>query len=284
MQIVKNYRKDDKLRAGLNSLTERTFGFDFEGWYQNGFWNDKYIPYSILEDEKIVANVSVNIIDINDCTKLKHYIQLGTVMTDENYRNKGYSRVLMDEIFKDYDGKVDGIYLFANDEVLDFYPKFGFVKAKEYQYSKKVSISAEKTVVSSPMDNNEKWQKLVKAFNSNVFHGGFDMVNNLDLMMFHITSYMQNSVYFDEKSGAYIIADVEGENLFIHAVFSPVEISLDDVINMFGKSIKSVTLGFTPIDAEGWNVKEYHEEDTTLFTRGFSLDGRKVIFQTLSHA
>lgn len=71
-----------------------------------------------MEDEKIVANVSVNIIDINDCTKLKHYIQLGTVMTDENYRNKGYSRVLMDEIFKDYDGKVDGIYLFAKRLVL----------------------------------------------------------------------------------------------------------------------------------------------------------------------
>ncbi len=31
---------------------------------------------------------------------------------------------------------------FANDSVLDFYPKFGFKEAKEYQYSKDVTIDA----------------------------------------------------------------------------------------------------------------------------------------------
>lgn len=99
MRIVKNYRNNDKLRESLNRLTEKTFGFNFEDWYKNGFWNDKYIPYSIVEDESVVANVSVNIIDINDHGVLKYYIQLGTVMTDENYRNRGYIRTLINDIF-----------------------------------------------------------------------------------------------------------------------------------------------------------------------------------------
>lgn len=83
-----------------------------------------------------MANVSVNIIDIEIQEQVKRYIQIGTVMTDCNYRNKGLSRKLMDKILQDWKDKCDAIYLYANDSVLDFYPKFGFIKAMEYQYSK----------------------------------------------------------------------------------------------------------------------------------------------------
>ena len=51
--IEKNYRNNDALRASFNRLAEKTFGLNFENWYQNGFWQDNYIPY--LEDrEKIL--------------------------------------------------------------------------------------------------------------------------------------------------------------------------------------------------------------------------------------
>lgn len=60
-------------------------------------------------------------------------------MTAEPYRKQGLIREIMQEIDKDYGEKADGFYLFANDSVLDFYPKFGYRKAKEYQYSKAVS-------------------------------------------------------------------------------------------------------------------------------------------------
>ena len=54
-------------------------------------------------------------------------------MADENYRNKGLIRKLMDTILKEYEG-YDLIYLFANDSVLDFYPKFGFKRVIEGKY------------------------------------------------------------------------------------------------------------------------------------------------------
>ena len=137
-KLEKNYRNNDTLRKSFNELAQKTFGFDFEDWYQNGFWGDNYNPYSIVIDGKVVSNVSVNKTDMLMDGEVKHFLQLGTVMTDEQYRNKGLSRMLMEQIELDYAGKVDGIYLFANDSVLDFYPKLGFQKAKEYQYSRKV--------------------------------------------------------------------------------------------------------------------------------------------------
>ena len=66
-EILSNYRKNDELRASFNQLAEKTFGLSFEGWYQSGFWNDKYIPYSVLSDGKIISNVSVNLINCTVC-------------------------------------------------------------------------------------------------------------------------------------------------------------------------------------------------------------------------
>ena len=60
MQIIKKYRDKEELRKSFNELAKKTFGLNFEDWYQNGFWGDNYNPYSIVMDGRIVANVSVN--------------------------------------------------------------------------------------------------------------------------------------------------------------------------------------------------------------------------------
>ena len=284
MEIKKNYRKDNNLRKSFNNLTKKTFGFDFEDWYKNGFWNDNYIPYSIIENDKVIANVSVNLIDIIDFGQVKHYIQLGTVMTDEKYRNKGLIRILMNEIDKDFSEISDGMFLFANDSVVNLYPKFGFSVAEEYRYSKSVAINSEASVVSVPMDDKSNWQKVINTFENNIFHGNFDMFNNVDLVMFYLTSFMKDSVYYERKSGAYVIADVDGDNLFLHSVLSSSPVTIDEIVKAFGKNIKKVTLGFTPSEFNNWTIEELKEDDTTLFVRNFTLKDKKVMFPTLSHA
>ncbi|MBI6874487.1 hypothetical protein [Clostridium aciditolerans] len=58
-----NYKDDSMLRNSFNSLTEKTYSFNFKQWYEYGYWEDKYIPYSLLDGDKVVSNVSVNIMD-----------------------------------------------------------------------------------------------------------------------------------------------------------------------------------------------------------------------------
>jgi predicted acetyltransferase len=87
----------------------------------------------------VVANVSVNKMEFIANEKSEKYLQLGTVMTEKKYRNRGFIKTIMQEIEKDYYDIIDGIYLFANDSVLEFYPKFGYKKSTEYQYSKVIS-------------------------------------------------------------------------------------------------------------------------------------------------
>ena len=59
-EIIKNYRDNEQLRHSFNELAMKTFDIDFEDWYQNGYWTDRYNPRSIVIDGKVVANVSVN--------------------------------------------------------------------------------------------------------------------------------------------------------------------------------------------------------------------------------
>ncbi len=136
-QFAFGYGKNNELRKSFNDLTQEIFEFNFEQWYQDGYWKNQFIPYSLLDGAKIVSSVSVNIMDFKVFGEEKRYIQLGTVMTNPDYRNQGLLRVLLKKAIEDYRDKCDLIYLFANNSVLDFYPKFGFQELNQYQCIKK---------------------------------------------------------------------------------------------------------------------------------------------------
>lgn len=285
--LVKNYNNNDALRLSFNELARKTFGLDFEDWYQNGYWGDNYNPYSIVDDGKIVANVSVNLIDILWDGCKKHFIQLGTVMTEENYRNRGLIRQIMEEVEKDYGDSADGMYLFANDSVIDFYPKFGYRKASEYQCSKNVSFTKDRSIIQVPMNNKKEWLVLEERIRNSATFGNFDMTDNSDLIMFYVTKFMQENVYYDKQQDAYVIAEIEDGELLIHNIFSMQKVNLDKVIESFGKEIKHVALGFTPDNKCGYTISEVREEDTTLFIKGdgfADFESSELMFPTLSHA
>lgn len=282
---IKAYKDNDKMRTRLNELTEKTFGFDFENWYSNGFWGDKFIPHSLIDDDKVIANVSVSLMDFDLDGTEKHYIQIGTVMTDKNYRGQGLSRYLMERVIDEYKESSDGVYLFGNDSVINFYPKFGFIRSKEYQYSKDVySINNIKKIQQVDMSDKVKSKAFFNTVSNSISNDRFTM-NNLGLIAFW--TIWSSSVYYLAEEDAYIIADAEGENLFIKQIIAGHKVNLETVINSFGNDIKNVRLGFTPYDAAGYIIDEYHEEDCTLFILGKDLENienKKLIFPTLSHA
>ena len=286
--IINSYRNQDNLRRSFNTLAAKTFdGLDFETWYQNGYWSDRYNPYSIVIDEAVVANVSVNTIDFMWNGERKHFIQLGTVMTEERFRNQGLIRQIMNKIDQDYEQTVDGIYLFASDSVLNFYPKFGFRKATEYRYTKPFSTSQACSIAQIPMKNKEDWNKLESAMRQSVSYSRFDMLNNDNLIMFYVTGFMQDNVYYSEEYDTYVIAEIDKDTLTVHNIFSVKKYPLDDILSAFGPDIRQVILGFTPIDAEGYSICAFREEDCTLFIKGRGLDDfeqDKLFFPTLSHA
>ena len=286
MEFIKGYKENKSLRDSFNELAESTFGINFEEWYQNGFWNERYIPYSYLDNGEIVANVSVNLMDFNFNGESKKLIQLGTVMTKEGYRHKGLMRSLINEIETDYNGKIDGYFLFANDSVLEFYPKLGYKKVLEYENYKLIYEENEMIAIKLEMNSKEEWDKFINVINNSISNGRFEMIDGSYLIMFYISSFMQDNVYYVNSEDAYVIAEIEEDNLLIHQVFSKNEVNMEEVIKAFG-AVKKVTFGYTPKNIENIQTKILNEEDTTLFVKGSFFDkfeNNKLMFPLLSHA
>lgn len=131
LQFVTDYKKNEQLRTSFTRLAADTFGLELNRWYQEGFWDEGYIPFSYAAGEQIVANVSVNPLDVVIGGSSKKAVQLGTVMTHPDYRQQGLSAALMNKVMEAYSSSCDFMYLFANDSVLDFYPRFGFTPVRE---------------------------------------------------------------------------------------------------------------------------------------------------------
>lgn len=268
-QIIKNYRSNDELRHSFNALANETFGLSFENWYNNGYWNEKYIPYSVVIDGKVVSNVSVNLIDCNLQGQTKHYIQLGTVMTDKEYRNKGYCRMLMESILTDF-SDCDGFFLFANDSVLDFYPKFGFIKADEYRFRTNINSNSENRAKSVSMSTKTDWINFLKEKNSRTSNGILQLDTD-DLMMFYLTQFMQENVFFIKDLDCYVIAEQDNDTLILYDVISKNPVDMIEVCNAFGKSVKKAEFTFTPSDCNNLEKYNYKEDDTTFFIFGNGL-------------
>jgi len=287
-RIYSAYQKNQILRESLNELVQQVFKIDFEAWYQNGYWTNKYIPYSIVKDNRVLSNVSVNVMNFNVFGIEKTFIQIGTVATEKTNRGKGYSRYLMEHVINEWRPKSDLLFLFANDEVLNFYPKFGFKRFDEHRYSSVVqnvtdTIAADKI----DMTNKANIDFVFSMVNNSITMSAVDMRNNAELVIFHCMSHMKNNVYFIRELNVLVIAKLKSDTIILNAVYSPNNIPFTEIIKALStKDTKRVIFGFTPKETSGLDMSLHKEEDTTLFMLSESqqFDENKFMFPIICHA
>jgi hypothetical protein len=282
------YQKDNRYRTAFNDLVKKVFGLSFEEWYRAGYWNEKYIPYTLFDGENAAANVSVNIMDFVSFGDQRRYIQLGTVLTHENYRNNNLSRFLMEKVLAEWTNKCDFIYLYANKSVLEMYPKFGFDRVNEYEYYKTVvKGSAGKNVVKLDMDVQSDRDVVYNyATNSQVF-AKVSMKDNADLVMFYCISLLKQNIYYIKSLDVIALATFNDNQLHLWDVFGKTGVELDKIIySLLNLQTDEVVLGFTPEDCGSYKVGEIHGDDVLFVQKGKTniFDGNKVMFPLLSHA
>lgn len=295
--INKIFKDNIALLDSFNELTRNTFGFDFTGWHAAGHFSDMYVPHVLLDKEKVVSNVSVNRMRFDIGGVTKNFIQIGTVMTDEAYRGQGLNKQIMEHILQEYEGKVDGIYLFGNDSVLDYYPKFGFVPCEEYEYyctcdsigdvvpyaMEKVDMAdvAQAKRVYAVMEN---YPATPDVPNEN---DAMYMSENICLYHFWLDTIYNNNVYYLPECGVYVVAAVEDDKLNLYQIIGKEQVDVKRIAKAFCEGFSEVVLGYTPVHKEGLRVRIHKEEDCTLFIIGEDLrcvSESKMMFPILSHA
>ena len=213
-QIVHN----EVLRNSFIDLAIKTFDLSFKEWYRKGYWTDAYIPYALVSNNKVIANASANIIDLTWQGEPRRYIQIGTVMTDIDHRDKGLAGQLVREILTDWQDKADAFFLFANPTTVDFYPKFGFERTAEHQYIMPV-VPAAGDFRKLDMDQPEEVARLQRYYQKSNPFSQLRVEDNFGLLMFYCSAFMKHFVYYSDKNQAIAIAMQNGPALICFDIF-----------------------------------------------------------------
>lgn len=265
--FIKHYKDNHELRNSFNQLAMDTFGIQFEDWYERGYWTDKYIPYSLVKDQQVVANVSVNAITMLLNGKEIPAIQIGTVMTDKAHRNKGYSRVLMEKVLEDF-AHIPFMYLFANDSVLHFYPKFGFRPMKETIFSCDYSYLKSNSSKIHKLDGTNLDFIYRHAQNRKPISDVFSTKGTAELAMFYAMKVFPNDVYWIEEEKAIVIYQHEGNTLHLYDIISTEEIDITKMLHHIAtEDTKNIAFYFTPDFKNQSYTKQEFKDNTSLFVR-----------------
>ena len=292
MELVSDYMRDDTLRHALNDLTRKTFGFDFEDWVTGGYFEGDYIPYSFIENGKIISNVSANRMTFLQNGIDRNYIQIGTVMTDEAYRRHGLAKKLMEHVVKQYKDSCDGFYLFANPDAVDFYNRCGFSKETEYRYSVKNEFCMRKSAgeIFMPVNTADEQmkQKYMDMVRRSAVNSSLEQLNKFGLQMFY-SADMEN-VYYAKDMDCFIVAEMEENTLHLQSIICENHVTLLDVLQRVKGEYHNCQLGFTPAlkDMDICVAEQYDgADDYRLFYLGEqlkSIENEKLYFPELSHA
>ena len=291
MELISDYMKDDNKRHMLNGLTEKVFGFNFESWVTRGYFEGDYIPYSFVDGEKIVSNVSANRMRFMQNGAGRYYIQIGTVMTDPDYRKQGLAAKLMKRVIEDYEKDCDGIYLFGDLSAADFYRKMGFEILNQSRYFVKEEFCRSEKGADAfkpimDMDDSVK-NKYPEYVRSSAVHSSFEQINKYGLQMFYTAGL--DSVLYCAGLDCFIVLE-QGEMPILQSVLSKEKVALADVLKRIEFEDHRCLLGFTPLDEDKTMcISEEYDgaDDYRLFYRGRELESverDRLYFPDLSHA
>ncbi|MBG9784739.1 GNAT family N-acetyltransferase [Shouchella lehensis] len=270
VNFITDYREDEKCRNSFNQLAQTTFQIDFSKWFNKGYWNDKYVPYSFMNNNgEIIANASIYKMNIVIDNRSYNAIQIGTVMTANRYRQKGLSNVLMNKIIDTLKDECDFFYLFANESVLDFYPKFGFSRVDESEYR----LTTNRSLRERTKNNVRKLSvdsdiQLLEAMAKNRYQNKskISVLHNDELLMFYFLVVFPESIYYIAELEAVVIMEHEEDTLHI---FDIISCKAQDIYTVLGNVLKEeteqVVFHFDPGNVEGLQVKKIPSDDDALF-------------------
>ena len=288
MRLISDCRTDKQYFDLLDKLASATFGIALSEWNESGLLGSNYIPYSFIADGKIAANVSANIFTCEISGQTYQVVQLGTVMTDPAYRKLGLAGKLMRHVLSVYEKDSLFIFLFANPSVLEFYPRFGFVRAKQSRYvfrSSDLRSERELDLRSSfrPVYwENEADRKLITdiAGTRVPLSDSFGLIGDAPFRALFLSDQENTGkLFYSEELDTVAVMSREGQTLYVQDLFcrsgtqgKSRRVYMDRVLSSLPlKDVDRVECGFT-LDTSFNNTAEnlVDEEADVLFVRSSS--------------
>lgn len=258
---------DKHYQTLLNDLLKDVF-LDFQFWYDLDLWNEDYESYSIIEDGMIVSNICLYKSQVLYKGKVHLALSVGAVATRQGYKGRGYSRLLMDHIIDKYHQVP--MYLSANKNVTDFYPKFGFKRVYEKLPKVKCQLNNRLKLKKMTYKDPKIWDYVYKRVN---YSSDLDCLNGGNINIFHLyLGHLQDCLFELEGLDTLIVAKQNNKVLKIFAVFSLKDYAFSDFIKHLPfKDVEEIEFGFMPHWDDCTYVMNEYDHDP-LFVRNIPCD------------
>ena len=164
--------------------------------------------------------------------------------------------------------------------VLEFYPRFGFERQVQYQWSMSMqAMTGEKDkkpiIEKLDIENPEHLNLLKNCYEKGNPFSKLQTVNGFGLLMLYCGSFLKDCIYYIPEMDAVVIAELEDGVLYCLDIFCEAGKKLNQILSaVAGEKINQVVFKFTPTEQKECKIQRIEDEDDVLFV----LKGKENIF------
>jgi ribosomal protein S18 acetylase RimI-like enzyme len=271
-------------RESLYPLFERVFGIGadlLQDYYERGFWNPDYCPYTLFHKGKAVANVSV--FPMKWMIDGKEWAAAGiqSVMTDPEFRKKGFMKKLMNKVMKDLDAKYPLVFL--QTENPDLYRSYGFSEVEEQVFittNYQKTHSTEGTLKKLDLFKDEDLPVIERCFQEmdalSLVFAPLDYKHSFYLNLYN--PFFQDKLFFCESLNALILYGVQNSVLQLYDVIGKKMPTLAEISGVIPEPFTSVEVYFSPDKLGELNFQAKKANGTLMVKGNLSLPSKAAAF------
>jgi ribosomal protein S18 acetylase RimI-like enzyme len=259
---------------------------DFRRWHALGGWTADYEAHGVADGDELVANVSVMRMRLVIDGREVRGAQLGAVGSVPERRGQGLVRPLLERVLAALDRKVELVLLYANETVLDFYPRFGFRRVPERVFELEAALlpaptPAPRLSLDDPAQRARWLDACARALPPTERFGARDYGA---IALWHVCNFHPRDAYVLEGGDAYAVAVQRGDTLHLLdlAATRPFDL-LAAIPGLLHGPAARIRFGFCP---ERWcpDARAVEPGEDPLFVRGdLSLPTEPFAFPALAH-
>jgi GNAT superfamily N-acetyltransferase len=240
-------------------------GETFRRWAQLGGWNESYEVFALHNDRKLASIIGVMNMHCLFGGVEYQGVQLGAVGTLPNFCGRGLSGQLMNRVLAEHSGPEKPVILFANDTVLDFYPRFGFrpVAQKRFMLSRKLQPAMR------PIRRLDLAMRADRALLADYCaraaptKGRFAARDYFPIMLWNLIQNPRHVVLTDDLAAVLVVSRVD-QWLIVHDVYAPSVFDLVDALaSAIDAPVEGIEFCFDPgeeLAAMTMKVESYTED------------------------
>jgi len=244
----------------------------FRAWRDRGGWDERYMVFALAERDEIVASASRQQMDVVLMGRRMRAWQLSAVGTLPDRRMQGLQQRIMEKLLA-YTPSDELMFLFANESVLRFYPRFGFRQLTEWVFQATCALSPDPA--RAPLQTLDVTRAQDRALLLRVaaraapVSEGFAARDYGKIVLWYCSNFMPNVLRYDPEHDALLAVEQTGDVLRVFDLLASASFDLEPVLaRVLSSPITRIELGFSPERVSPTARPTHAYSESALFVRG----------------